>query len=131
MRHMPPFPSAKRISLQDRCGRALAVLVLFDAGRSREVYPMSTLGHLVTNHPPQCDCGYCRDPETGKQYPVYTFTWDPNVPLDFEWPPVSPRTGETPQEILDRLALELGCEPRQVCDRVIAILEERRKNASH
>ena len=31
---------------------------------------------------------------------------------------------ETPQDILDRLAKELGCEPRQVCDRVIAMLEE-------
>ena len=43
--------------------------------------------------------------------------------------PRSPRTGETPEQILDRLAKELGCEPRQVCDRVIAMLEERRKNA--
>lgn len=34
---------------------------------------------------------------------------------------------ETPEQILDRLAKELGCEPRQVCDRVIAMLEEMRK----
>lgn len=40
----------------------------------------------------------------------------------------SPRTGETPEQILDRLAKELGCAPRQVCDRVIAMLEEMRKN---
>jgi len=39
----------------------------------------------------------------------------------------SPRTGETPEQILDRLAKELGCEPRQVCDRVIAMLEERKR----
>lgn len=40
----------------------------------------------------------------------------------------SPPAGETPEQILDRLAKELHCEPRQVCDRVIAMLEERRKN---
>jgi hypothetical protein len=38
----------------------------------------------------------------------------------------SPRTGETPEQILDRLAKELNCEPRQVCDRVIAMLKERK-----
>lgn len=39
--------------------------------------------------------------------------------------PRNPRTGETPQEILERLAARLNCEPRQVCDRVIRMLEER------
>ena len=39
----------------------------------------------------------------------------------------SPRTGETPEQILDRLAKELHCEPRQVCDRVIAMLKERKR----
>lgn len=38
--------------------------------------------------------------------------------------PLSPR-GETPEQILNRLAARLNCEPRQVCDRVIRILEER------
>ncbi len=36
-----------------------------------------------------------------------------------------PRTGETPQEVLGRLAARLNCEPRQVADRVIRMLEER------
>lgn len=40
--------------------------------------------------------------------------------------PYLPRAGETPEQTLDRLAKELHCEPRQVCDRVIAMLEERR-----
>lgn len=38
--------------------------------------------------------------------------------------PLSPR-GETPEQILNRLAARLNCEPRQVADRVIRILEER------
>lgn len=31
----------------------------------------------------------------------------------------------TPEQILNRLAAKLGCEPRQVADRVIRMLEER------
>jgi hypothetical protein len=38
--------------------------------------------------------------------------------------PLSPH-GENPQQILDRLAKTLNCEPHQVCDRVIRMLEER------
>ena len=38
--------------------------------------------------------------------------------------PLSPR-GETPEQILNRLAARLNCEPRQVADRVIRMLEER------
>jgi hypothetical protein len=44
--------------------------------------------------------------------------------------PRSPRTGETPEQILDRLAARLNCEPRQVADRVIRMLEER-QNGNH
>ncbi len=41
------------------------------------------------------------------------------------WPePRSPR-GETPQEILNRLAQELKCRPNQVADKVIEMLKER------
>ncbi len=40
--------------------------------------------------------------------------------------PLSPR-GETPEQILNRLAARLNCEPRQVADRVLRILEERQK----
>lgn len=39
--------------------------------------------------------------------------------------PLSPR-GETPEQILNRLAARLNCEPRQVADRVIRMLEERK-----
>jgi len=39
----------------------------------------------------------------------------------------SPRTGETPEQILNRLAARLNCEPRQVADRVIRMLEDRRR----
>lgn len=39
--------------------------------------------------------------------------------------PRNPRTGETPQEVLNRLAARLNCEPRQVADRVIRMLEEK------
>lgn len=38
------------------------------------------------------------------------------------------RAGETPEQILNRLATALNCEPRQVCDRVIRMLEERKKS---
>lgn len=41
--------------------------------------------------------------------------------------PRHPRTGETPEQILNRLAARLNCEPRQVADRVIRMLEERQK----
>ena len=37
------------------------------------------------------------------------------------------RVGETPEQILNRLAARLNCEPRQVADRVIRMLEERAK----
>lgn len=37
------------------------------------------------------------------------------------------RVGETPEQILNRLAVRLNCEPRQVADRVIRMLEERAK----
>jgi hypothetical protein len=40
--------------------------------------------------------------------------------------PLSSR-GETPKQILERLAREFGCEPRQVADKVIRMLEERAK----
>jgi hypothetical protein len=39
---------------------------------------------------------------------------------------LSPR-GETPKQILNRLAREMNCEPRQVADRVIRMLEERKR----
>lgn len=40
--------------------------------------------------------------------------------------PLHPRTGETPQQVLERLAARLGCDPQQVADRVIRMLEERK-----
>ncbi len=44
--------------------------------------------------------------------------------------PRNPRTGGTPQEVLERLAARLGCEPRQVADRVIRMLEEHKRDAT-
>ncbi len=33
---------------------------------------------------------------------------------------------ETPEEILNRCALRLGCEPRQVYDKLLALLKKRK-----
>lgn len=41
------------------------------------------------------------------------------------WPEPRGRRGETPQEILNRLAQEMKCRPNQVADRVLEMLKER------
>lgn len=54
-----------------------------------------------------------------------------SIPTEREWLQanglsLSPR-GETPEEILNRLAARLNCEPRQVADRVLGMLEDRKR----
>lgn len=72
----------------------------------------------------QTQCGFCGAVFIYIEYRAHIETCEDNPFHVLR----SPRTGETPEQILDRLAKELGCAPRQVCDRVIAMLKERRKN---
>ena len=72
-------------------------------------------------------CGTCgkREPRgnPNAHFIAGQFTCD-DCYADAHGVPLSPR-GETPEQILNRLAARLNCEPRQVTDRVIRMLEER------
>lgn len=75
----------------------------------------------------QMQCAFCLVTFRYEEYPMHIGTCSDH-PMHVE--PRSPRTGETPEQILARLAARLNCEPRQVCDRVIRMLEDRQRERS-
>lgn len=95
------LPSVLRIATRGRRMRAYVPALAFD----------------------QMQCGFCGEIFIYTEYRAHIESCEDH-PFHV---PRSSRAGETPKQTLDRLAKELGCEPRQVCDRVIAMLEERRK----
>lgn len=95
--------------------RAPGVIKIKTRGRRYRTYvPALRAGEM--------QCAFCAGEMPVDDYAAHVTTCE-NHPFHLE--PRSPRTGETPEQILNRLAARLNCEPRQVCDRVIRILEER------
>ncbi len=79
---------------------------------------MSYRRYRVTpGHDELCDCTLC-------EQNFARLSHEPRAML-----PLSPR-GETPEQILERLAARLNCEPRQVADRVLRMLEERKRETN-
>lgn len=74
----------------------------------------------------EMQCGFCGEILQRKHYLVHAAICEEH-PLQSFIEQRHPRTGETPQQVLERLAARLNCEPRYVADRVIRMLEERAK----
>jgi hypothetical protein len=78
------------------------------------------------------DTCFCRDTDCGELWRAFIKAEGEEkdrlraVALRIGQRPYHPRTGDTPEQILARLAARLNCEPRQVFDRVVRMLEEKR-----